>query len=136
MLYILKGITHHIFSVGPIDPDNLKHYKEMIDMFNQSYVLTGLTVSTKVHWLCWEVFPWIEKWGLKLGFISEQDGESLHHHLERYKNYNPIHGENYKCLHLIKWNRERRNKHPNLRSRLIEEDEEKDLEQLIKQFKI
>ena len=106
----------------------------MIEMFIESYIKTGLTVSTKVHWLAHEVYPWIKQWGLKLGSLSEQDGESLHHHYLKYKNYNHIHGENYRCLSIQKWNRERLMPHPKVKSISLDDTEEKDLKELIEIF--
>ena len=38
----------------------------------------GFSVTVKAHCLFYHFIPWLDKWQLPLGLVSEQTGESIH----------------------------------------------------------
>ena len=135
MLDIFYDLTHHLFSCGPITDDELDNFQDLIDLFKQAYEKTGISVTHKVHWLMFHVIDTMRFWKLKLGSLSEQDGESLHHFFELYKVYSSD-KENYFTGPIEKWNRERLGPNPKIRTKSKSDDKEFDIEQAVNAYGI
>ena len=44
----------------------------------------GFSVTVKAHCLFYHFIPWLDKWQLPLGLVSEQTGESIHCRFHRF----------------------------------------------------
>ena len=136
MLEIFHILTKHLFTCGPISTAMLDHYSEMMDLFKEAWQKTEMSVTHKVHYMIFHAIDTMRTWNLKLGSLSEQDGESLHHYFEEYRNYTSNHS-NHLSAPLEKWNRERLRKHPKkYASKRPDDPTEEDLVEIIEKFGI
>ena len=135
MLDIFYDLTHHLFSCGPITHEELDNFQDLVDLFAKAYERTGISVTHKVHWLIFHVIDTMRYWKVKLGSLSEQDGESLHHFFERYRVYSSD-KENHFTGPIEKWNRERLNPNPKIKAKTKGEDDEFNIEQVVNAYGI
>ena len=72
-----NGVVHACFGV-----ELHEDYEEKIKKFKGHYMVLvddfGVSISVKAHEIFFHVAPWLKKWGIPLGVISEQTSESLH----------------------------------------------------------
>ena len=80
-------------------------YEEKIQKFHNDYMVLvdefGMSILVKAHEVFFHVVPWLKKWNIPLGVVSEQTSESLHSDFDSYierKNVqnpnSPVYAEN------------------------------------------